>query len=560
MLYSYKGLNEDGYVVKGTIESMDLKKAIRELKESKEIAVLLDVQKSINSPSINKLRAKYQKRTELIENKRKEKEWAKELKKIQAAKKRLEEERKENKESRTSEQKPFSLKSLSSTKLKMPSLSKFLPEKKEPKLNLDDESMAKLENLFAEKVKEIASLEEVDFDEKIEQYEKALQIEERVKNRLSEKVGDREIDWNLIKESTDNSKISKNYKVKVKPAEVFLFTRRLHIMLSSGVALLNGLIMLRDSSSAGMQKILDEIIQTIQSGSSFSEALSRFPKHFNHIYVALVSVGENSGSMVRCLKDILMIQEQQMSVKKKMKSALVYPATIGVVLVALLIFGSVYFIPNFQSLFAEQGMELPFLTKIVFTAAGWMPYILGSLAAIVMILLYLKKRVPSVDQFIKKHLHKLYLTLPVVKKVTNANYMFTFASTIALMLGNGIRLKDTLSLTYRTISNIYIKNGIMGASALMVRGNSFSEALKQQPYFDSILVNIVETGEESGRMTFSLEQIATYFKEDLDKQISVLLELVQPVSIFLVAMLIGPVIIAVYLPILDMSSGALGNI
>lgn len=133
--------------------------------------------------------------------------------------------------------------------------------------------------------------------------------------------------------------------------------------------------------------------------------------------------------------------------------------------------------------------------------------------------------------------------------------MLSFSSTIGMMLDNGIRLSDTLSLTGKTINNIYIKNQIEDIADLMVHGLTFSEAISEQENFDDILVNVVLTGEKSGQMVFSLKQVAEYYQEELTRQIDSLLELIQPISIFLIGIVLAPIIIAAYLPILEMSSG-----
>jgi type II secretory pathway component PulF len=135
--------------------------------------------------------------------------------------------------------------------------------------------------------------------------------------------------------------------------------------------------------------------------------------------------------------------------------------------------------------------------------------------------------------------------------------MYNFSFTVALMLKNGIRLKDALTLSQKTINNIYIKNEIINITTLMVQGLTFSDAMSKQPHFDSILVNVILTGEESGQLSFSLSQIADYYNDELGRHIDKVSELAQPVSIILISIIIIPVVIAIYLPIFDLSSGAL---
>ena len=335
-----------------------------------------------------------------------------------------------------------------------------------------------------------------------------------------------------------------------------MFTRRLHIMLSSGVPLLSSLISLQETSSKEMSRVLASVNEDIQLGHSFSEAIAKFPRQFNTTYVALVSIGETSGSLQKSLKDILRVKDQEQKVSRKINVASVYPVVISIILVVFMFAAYMFFIPQFSEHFEGIGMELPQFTQLIFGIGEFFPYIFGTIAFIVIVFLFLKKNIPEVNYMYKRYADKIKLKMPVIKNVTSASYMYSFSSSIALMLDNGIRLSDTLSLTGRTINNIYIKNEIEDVANLMVHGLTFSESLREQENFDEILINIALTGEKSGKMVFSLNQVAEYYEQELSRQIDALLELVQPLSILLIGLTIAPIIIAAYLPILDMSSGA----
>lgn len=546
MQYRYKGLDSEGKIVRGTIEASDMKAARHHVKSSQKAEVILDIQKMTGIKPLNNFMEKRLESLAESENLKKEKKLLKEIKKKSKPKK----------EGFLNQPLP------SLREIKLPSLGK---KKKETILKDEDEmsevEVKKIQQIFSSMMR-MEKEEEVSFQEQVIDYERRLTLEDRAKSKLIEKKGEKEIDWALI-DSVEGNQIKsktkrKGKKLKIKTEEMFLFTRRLQIMLSSGISLLNALMKIKDNSSPNMSIVVGEIIERIMQGTSFSEALTYFPKQFNHLYVALVSIGEKAGSLDKCLLDVLAIQEQQMEVRKKIKSATIYPIIIGIVLIAALFLGSIYFIPSFEGMFADQGMDLPILTKAVFAIADLMPLIMGLSALFIMLFFFAVKRFMMVERFWKKLWHKFLLKAPIIKKVSNSNYMFTFSSSIALMLGNGIRLKDSLELTYRAISNVYLKNAIIDASGLMVRGDSFSESLNKQKEFDNILIQLVETGEDSGNMREVLDQAAKFFKDDLNRQIAMLLEMVQPVAMLLVGLIAGPVIIAVYLPILDMSGGALG--
>lgn len=364
------------------------------------------------------------------------------------------------------------------------------------------------------------------------------------------------IEWDELIPEEQSMEIKKNLKIKVNEKEVLLFTKKLNMMLSSGVPLIRSLTILRDSSSKKMAKIITSVITSVQKGSPLSLALSKFPRQFDSIYVSLINIGETSGSLTKALKDIVYYKEKNMRVKKKVQSASIYPSVIAVVLGIMLVIGSIYFIPMFEEMFQDQNVELPFITRLVFALADKIPLLVGGIVILVLLISILKKNSRLFDMAYKSFIDLMLFRVPVLKGVINASYMFTFASSTALMLENGIRLKDALQLTRRVMKNVYMKYQIASAIDLMIKGYSFSESISNQSHFDTLLVSVLITGEESGKMGESLREIAEYYDEELNKQISTLMEIIQPVFILLIAAIVIPVIIAVYMPIMEISSGA----
>lgn len=553
MLFSYKGINKEYKYKRGLVEADNQVEAMSKIKETEDVIVIISMSKASNNKLISNFRTNFNVRLENFENKinQRTNEIIKKDK-LKPKGKNANKISEEEKEDGLAERSPI-LRGLN----KLLTYNVSGPKKRQKKIVIDEDMYDNLQSMFSSQG---ANLEnQVDYNA---EYAASTQselsgtkIRKAEKKIKKEKSEGKKIDWSLI-ETNDSKEVSQNMKIKVKEKEIIMFTRRLHIMLSSGVPLLSSLLALKDTSSPELTVVLADVTEGLQLGNSFSESISKFPRQFDSTYVALVSIGETSGSLQRSLKDIIRVKEQSQKVSRKVKVASVYPIVISIVLVVFLIGANMVFIPKFREQFAQQGNDLPKFTEIVFGISSYFPWILGASVVLMIVITTLNKKVPEFHYLLKRNIDKIKLKLPVIKNVTNASYMYSFSSNIALMLGNGIRLSDTLTLTGRTINNIYLKNEIEDVSNLMVHGFTFSDALREQNNFDEILINIAMTGEQSGKMVFSLEQVAEYFEQELSRQIDSLLELVQPLSIMLIGVTIAPIIIAAYLPILDMSSGA----
>lgn len=379
----------------------------------------------------------------------------------------------------------------------------------------------------------------------------------RQKKTKKKKTTEKTVDWNLIEKNDLTYDVKKNNKLRISEKEIILFTRKLSMMLSSGVSIVNSLTVLSEEQNKDMNFMVSAIIEDIQVGNSFSYAISKYPKQFDSHYVAMVSIGESSGSIQKCLNDIIEYKEKVMSVKKKMKTAIIYPKILTGLLVAVIFFSSFFLIPEFEKMFSEQDVVLPSFTLAVFSIANNIPIIFIVIVVVAIGIKLACKNSKTFNRYFQSLIDRVALSFPVVKDIVITSSMFSFTSTISLMLKNGIKLSDCLNLAQRAVGNLYIKNDINNINELMMQGFTFSEALKEQTFFDRTLDSVVVAGEESGTMESSLNEASVYFNDELTQKVNDLSELVQPISLITISLAIVPVIIAIYLPILDLSSGAL---
>lgn len=554
MLYSYKGINKEYKYKRGMIEAKSDVEAISKIKETEDVIVLISLTRTSSNKMLVNIRTSLNKQLEIAENKLNE-QTKKLIRKDREKKLKKKTVNKEQDDS-LANRSPI-LRGINTLANKLKAIEIKMPKKSSKKIVIEEDMFENLQNMFKQ-AESLEAIKNTDYNKEIIRAEESLSSQKVKKAPLPKKKDKNEgkkLDWSLL-ETKDTPEIKNNMKIKVEQKEIIMMTRRLHIMLSSGVPLLSSMESIKNTSSEKLAQVLESIISDVQRGITFSEALSKFPRLFDTTYIALISIGETSGTLEKSLEDILRVKEQEQKVKRKIKVASVYPAIISIVLIVFMIAANLWFIPQFENQFEQQGLQLPAFTRIVFKISDYFAYIAIGLGILIAILIVLKRNIPEVNYMYRRYYDKLKLKFPVIKKLNNASYMYSFAINISLMLKNGIRLSDTLTLTGKTIDNIYIRNEIEEIGRLMVQGLTFSEAISQQEDFDSTLTSIAMTGEKSGRMSFALQQVAEYYEQELTRQIDSLLEMVQPVTILLIGLIIGPIIIAVYLPILNMSSGA----
>ena len=554
MLYSYKGVNKEYKYKRGMIEAKSDVEAISKIKETEDVIILVSLTRTSSNKMLVNIRTSLNKQLEIAENKLNEqtKKLIRKDREKKLKKKTVDKEQDDSLANRS----PI-LRGINTLANKLKAIEIKMPKKSSKKIVIEEDMFENLQNMFKQ-AESLEAIKNTDYNKEIIRAEESLSSQKVKKAPLPKKKDKNEgkkLDWSLL-ETKDTPEIKNNMKIKVKQKEIIMMTRRLHIMLSSGVPLLSSLESIKNTSSEKLAQVLDSIISDVQRGITFSEALSKFPRLFDTTYIALISIGETSGTLEKSLEDVLRVKDQEQKVKRKIKVASVYPAIISIVLVVFMIAANLWFIPQFKNQFEQQGLQLPAFTRIVFKISDYFAYIAIGLGILIAIFIVLKRNIPEVNYMYRRYYDKLKLKFPVIKKLNNASYMYSFAINISLMLKNGIRLSDTLTLTGKTIDNIYIRNEIEEIGRLMVQGLTFSEAISQQEDFDSTLTSIAMTGEKSGRMSFALQQVAEYYEQELTRQIDSLLEMVQPITILLIGLIIGPIIIAVYLPILDMSSGA----
>lgn len=336
---------------------------------------------------------------------------------------------------------------------------------------------------------------------------------------------------------------------RIKTKDKILFTRQLSTLINAGMPLVQSLKAVEGQlQSKPLQEVIQDVTSTVQSGKSFSEALSAYPKVFNTTYVSLVAAGETSGTLDEALERIANQQEKDAAIISKVRGAMIYPAIVLLVIVGVMIFLLLNVIPEVESLYNDLGEDLPMLTQFLvsvtdFITQYWYLAILFTGLGIYALVRYLQtangRRVRD------KVLMKMPLFGPIFMKL----YMARFSRTSSTLLETGVLMLESLNITAQAVNNVYVSDSVRNASQEVKNGKALSAALDGDPNFLPLVPQMIHIGEQSGAIADMLAKIATYYEDELDQQIKNISTVIEPALMVVMGILAGIIIAAILLPI-----------
>jgi type IV pilus assembly protein PilC len=341
---------------------------------------------------------------------------------------------------------------------------------------------------------------------------------------------------------------------KVTKKDVVIFTRQFSTMIDAGLPLVQGLnILAEQMENRTFKGILRQITKDVEGGATLADALGKHPKVFDSLFVNLVAAGEVGGILDTILQRLAAYIEKAEKLKSKVKGAMVYPIAvlgIGVLVMAVIM---VFVIPVFQEMFSGFGKGLPALTQLVinisdFTKSNIIYIIIGVGLFIWIFRRY--KRTSSGGRNIDFVLLKIPIFGELVKKVAVAR----FTRTLGTMLSSGVTILDALEITAKTAGNVIVEEVIYDARTSIAEGQTIAEPLSESEIFPSMVSQMISVGESTGALDAMLEKIANFYDDEVDATVSALTALMEPLMMMLLAGALGPIIIAMYLPIFQMAS------
>ncbi len=352
----------------------------------------------------------------------------------------------------------------------------------------------------------------------------------------------------VVEEGADNP-LSK-FQNRITNKDRIMFTRQLATLIGAGLPLSASLRTVAEQTQAkGMKAIAEEIIASVESGKTLYDSFSAYPDVFNGVYLALIRAGEMSGTLDLALKRLADQEEKDAAMMSKIKGALVYPAIILVVIIAVLAFMMIMVVPQVRDLYEDMGEELPGLTQFLvnitnFFAEFWW-LVLLILGAIVGGTYYFIKRTRAGRHFADS----FKIHVPIFGGLFRKLYVSRFARTSEMMLATGVPMLDSIKIAIGAVNNTVVEAEYSGALETIKGGKPLSEAIKDKNYMLPLVPQMASIGEESGKIDEMLGKAAQVYETELDEQINGISTMIEPILMVLMAGLIGIVVGGTLLPI-----------
>jgi type IV pilus assembly protein PilC len=340
---------------------------------------------------------------------------------------------------------------------------------------------------------------------------------------------------------------------RVKPKVLTAFTRQLATLVDAGLPLLRGLRVLeKQERNRTLKDILGELSLSIEGGSTFSEALAQHPKIFNRLFVNMVKAGELGGVLEVVLKRLAEFSEKAQKIKGKVKAAMFYPTAVLIVAVGILILLMVFVIPRFRDVFNGMNMTLPGFTLFVLDVSEMIKdhivYTMGILAVCVVVFLVIINKTKLGRMIWDKFKLKVPVLGPVVSKVSIGR----FTRTLGTLVSSGVPILQALTIVKETAGNVIIANAIVGVHESVKEGETITAPLEASGVFPPMVVSMVDVGEQTGALPEMLLRIADNYDEEVDNAVSAMTSLLEPIMIVFLAVIVGSIVIAMFLPLITM--------
>lgn len=343
----------------------------------------------------------------------------------------------------------------------------------------------------------------------------------------------------------------------VKGKTLMIFTRQLATLIDAGLPLLRGLTVLaKQEPDPVLRKVIVSLAEAVQGGGTFSESLAGHPKIFNKLYVNMVKAGELGGVLELVLLRLAEFQEKAQKIKNKVVSAMFYPAIVLVIAIAIMAFLLVFIVPKFQAIFDDMlgGKPLPALTQFVIaTSNGVKDNILLIIVGIIILaVLYTVLSKTTKGAAI---LDSLKMKAPLFGDLTRKSAISRFSRTLGTLVTSGVPILQALNITRETAGNVVIANAIMKVHDSVKEGESIVQPLEASGVFPPMVISMIDVGEETGQLPEMLLKVAEVYDDEVDNAVAGLTSLLEPIMIVFLALVVGTIVIALFMPLISIISG-----
>lgn len=343
----------------------------------------------------------------------------------------------------------------------------------------------------------------------------------------------------------------------VKPKLLMIFTRQLATLIDAGLPLLRGLsVLAKQERNSVLKSTIAKVADSVQGGSTFSEGLAQHPRLFNNLYVNMVRAGELGGVLEVVLTRLAEFQEKAQKVKNKVVAAMVYPIIVLALALAIMGFLMVFIVPRFEAIFHDMlgDKPLPAITRFVISVSGFVQtqwaILLGALLGI--IILY---KVAARTRTARVVFDRIKLRAPLFGDLIRKTSISRFSRTLGTLVTSGVPILQALTITRETAGNMVIARAISQVHDRVKEGESIVLPLEASGAFPPMVVSMIDVGEETGQLPEMLLKIAEVYDDEVDNAVAALTSLLEPIMIVLLALIVGTIVIALFMPLISIISG-----
>jgi type IV pilus assembly protein PilC len=343
----------------------------------------------------------------------------------------------------------------------------------------------------------------------------------------------------------------------VKSKTLMIFTRQLATLVDSGLPLLRGLnVLAKQERDSVLKKTINNLADGVQSGGTFSESLAQHPRIFNNLYVNMVKAGEVGGVLELVLSRLAEFQEKAAKIKSKVVAAMVYPIIVLTLAVGIMGFLLVFIVPKFEQIFHDMlgDKPLPAITQFVigiskFVQNHWL-VLLGGIIAIIAGYKF-ANRTPRGRGVIDR----IKLRVPLFGDVIRKTAISRFSRTLGTLVTSGVPILQALNITRETADNSVIATAITRVHDSVKEGESIVQPLEASGAFPPMVVSMIDVGEETGQLPDMLLKVADVYDEEVDNSVAAMTAALEPIMIVFLALVVGTIVIALFMPLISIISG-----
>ena len=356
--------------------------------------------------------------------------------------------------------------------------------------------------------------------------------------------------------STDIFELLNNGRVSLE--ELIIFCRQMYALMRSGVPIfraINGMV--ESANSNTLKKALSDIGKQLEGGYSFSSALNHHPKIFDHLFVSLVHVGENTGQLDQAFFKLTTYLERELDTRKRIKAALRYPSMVLIALSAALVILNIFVIPTFADMFSRLGADLPPMTQFIIASSNlFINYWYYMLLAIVVTYLMINKSLKTKQGRYQWDRRKI--KIPIIGSIIERSILARFSHSFAIVLKAGVPMTTALTLVAEAVDNTYMQEKIASMRQGIESGESLLRSSVASNLFTPLVLQMVAVGEETGRVDELLAEVGDYYEREVDYDLATLTARIEPLLLVVVAVMVLVLALGIFTPMWDMASAMQG--